>query len=306
MGVNFALLSPHLRQCGRRSWRALYRAAPFLVTCSCSRLLNPPSFASGSGAAAFASASPALLRVATFNIGGDSNLERLAQLVASDPGTRAVDVLLIQELAPGVSTEDLERMGAGLGLAYAHTAERHVGGPNLALLSRYPLEDPEILYLPQFDLGYRSRRRIAIAGSIDVGGERIRFYNVHLDTRIRLHDRIRQMEPVVFGALASQRVIVGGDLNTIRSVPITLPWVPLPLPGFSQAHGLDQHMKSRGFAAPLESVSWTGPLRMRLDAFFARGLEPGDRGAVVFPGFSDHVALWLDLALGSTGNAEAQ
>ncbi|HJS74128.1 MAG TPA: endonuclease/exonuclease/phosphatase family protein, partial [Vicinamibacteria bacterium] len=180
------------------------------------------------------------------------------------------------------------------GLPFAHCAERHVGAPSLGLLSRFPLRDLEILYLPQFDLGYRSRRRIAIAATLAFGGDLIRIYNVHLDTRIRLSERIRQMTPVVEGALASPRAIIGGDVNTIRSIPFMLPWLPLPLPGFSQAPGLDAHMRSLGFETPLENVSWTGPLRMRLDAVFARGLRAGRSGAVPFPGFSDHVALWID------------
>ncbi|MGH9337171.1 MAG: endonuclease/exonuclease/phosphatase family protein, partial [Vicinamibacteria bacterium] len=202
------------------SWRALYRAAPFLMTLSCARLLGPPSFASSPRANESSSGSTNLLRVATFNISGASNLGRLAELVAASSEMRNVDVLMVQELASGVSTQDLENLGAGLGLPFAHTAERHVGAPSLALSSRFPLRDLEILYLPRFDLGYRSRRRIAIAGSVELGGESVRLYNVHLDTRIRLSDRIRQLAPVVEGALSSPRAIVGGDVNTIRSVPV--------------------------------------------------------------------------------------
>ena len=211
--------------------------------------------------------------------------------MAGDAGTREADVLLIQELPNGLSARALEELGSRMGLPFAHTAERHVGAPSLALLSRFPLRDLEILYLPQFDLGYRSRRRIAIAATLPFAGESVRVYNVHLDTRIRLSERIRQLKPVVERALASPRAIVGGDVNTIRSVPLMLPWIPLPLPGFSQAPGLDAHMKSLGFEAPLEHVSWTGPLRMRLDSIFARGLRGGRNGALWLPGFSDHVAI---------------
>jgi endonuclease/exonuclease/phosphatase family metal-dependent hydrolase len=242
------------------------------------------------------------LRVITFNISGAPNLERLAKLVIGDAEMRQADLLLIQELPNGLSARALGELGARMELPFTHTAEQHVGAPSLGLLSRHPVSDLEILYLPRFDLGYRSRRRIAIGATLSLGDRSVRVYNVHLDTRIRLAERIRQMQPVIQRALAWPRSIVAGDVNTIRSIPFTLPWIPLPLPGFDQAPGLDAHMRGLGFETPLEHLSFTGPLRMRLDAVFARGLRPGRHGVVAVPTFSDHVALWIDLAIGETAS----
>jgi endonuclease/exonuclease/phosphatase family metal-dependent hydrolase len=265
---------------------------------SCSRL-QEPSAAEASAAAA--SPTGSRLRVVTFNISGAPDFDRLGELVARDIDTRDADVLLLQELPNGATTASLVELGSKIGLPFAHCAERHVGAPSLGILSRRPLQDLEILYLPRFDLGYRSRRRIAIAATLSFGGDAVRIFNVHLDTRIRLGDRIFQLKPVVDRALASPRAVIGGDVNTIRSLPVMLPWIPLPFPGFSQAPGLDAHMKSLGFETPHENVPWTGPLRMRLDAVFGRGLRAGRAGTVFFPGLSDHVAIWSDWLAAGVG-----
>jgi endonuclease/exonuclease/phosphatase family metal-dependent hydrolase len=283
----------HLR---RRGFAGLF---VFAMAWSCSRY---PESSSPDPSAAVPSPDESRLRVITFNISGAPNLERLAKLVTGDAEMRHADVLLIQELPNGLSARALGELGSRIGLPFAHTAEQHVGAPSLGLLSRHPLSDLEILYLPQFDLGYRSRRRIAIAATLSFEESSVRVYNVHLDTRIRLSERIRQIKPVIDGALAWPRSIVAGDVNTIRSIPFMLPWIPLPLPGFDQAPGLDAHMKGLGFETPLEHLSFTGPLRMRLDAVFARGLRAGRHGVVAVPNFSDHVALWIDLAAGDTAS----
>ena len=104
-----------------------------------------------------------------------------------------------------------------------------------------------------------------------------------------------QLEPVVADALKQPAAIVGGDFNTITSLSSFLPLVPVPVPGFSQATGLDAYMKGKGFATPFTGIGRTHRFPMRLDAVFARGLEVEGFDKETSVDVSDHFPLWVDV-----------
>src|SRR5207245_1611710 len=211
--------------------------------------------------------------------------------VSRTPRLRSADVLLLQEIEQYPDDDRPAALARALGadLVYAPARPAGRGTHGLAILSRLPLRDLAVVALPHHDLVYGNRRRIAPAATVDVGGEPLRIFNIHLDTRLAPEQRMDQLEPVAGLASQATRAVVGGDLNTINSVAPLLPALPVPLPGFSQGPLVDQFMRAHGFAAPLASIGATGPLGMRLDAFYVKGARVEASGKEASVTVSDHV-----------------
>jgi len=238
------------------------------------------------------------LRVVTFNVHYGADVPALAAAMRGNPHLREADVLLLQEIESHPSDDRAAALAQALdlNLAYAPARIEGDGTHGLAILSRYPLSDVEVIRLKKYDLGFRgTRRRIAMAATVEPGGRPVRVYNVHLDTRLTPEERLTQLEPVVAEAERQPEALVGGDFNTINAVSSLLPLVPVPVPGFSQAAGIDAYMRSRGFATPFEKIGRTHRFPMRLDAVYARGVTVEDEGKEMSVDVSDHYPLWVDV-----------
>lgn len=240
------------------------------------------------------------LRVVTFNVHFGADVPALAHALQSNPELRRADVLLLQEIEsyPGDDRAAKLAQDLNLNLVYAPARPEGNGTHGLAILSRYPLSDLEVIRLKHYDMGlggFRARRRIAMAATLHLPGRNVRVYNVHLDTRLTPEERLQQLEPVVEDALNQPAALIGGDFNTINAVTSLLPLVPVPVPGFSQAAGLDAYMKAKGFATPFEKIGRTHHFPMRLDAVYARGLEVEREGKETSVNVSDHFPLWVDI-----------
>jgi endonuclease/exonuclease/phosphatase family metal-dependent hydrolase len=242
--------------------------------------------------------SPETLRVVTYNVDRDLDAERVARSIEGEQEISQADVLMLQEVETSGVTSLPQTLADRLGLSVLYAPARYEGDRThgVALLSRHRLLDPEFVELTRYDLGYRSRRRVALGATVEIGGHRLRLYNTHLDTRLTLSQRVRQMEPLIARSHGVPHAIVGGDVNTIRAVGAFLPLFPLPLPGLGQAGGLDDFMRRHGFETPSASLGATGPLGMRLDAIFTRGLSVSAAGKGR-GGFSDHVPVWVDISV---------
>ena len=243
-------------------------------------------------------ARPDAVRVVTFNVHFGADVPGLARAIRGNPRLNQADILLLQEIESHPGDDRAARLAEALSLnlVYAPARIEGDGTHGLAILSRYPMRDLEVLSLKHYDLGFRgTRRRIAMAATVEMPGRAVRVYNVHLDTRLTPEERLLQLEPVVAEAVKQPAAIVGGDFNTINAVSSLLPLVPVPLPGFSQAAGLDAYMQSKGFAAPFAGIGRTHRFPMRLDAVYARGLKVEGEGKETSVTVSDHFPLWVDL-----------
>jgi endonuclease/exonuclease/phosphatase family metal-dependent hydrolase len=251
------------------------------------------------GSAARDSSAP--LRIVTFNVHYGADVPALVRSVRENPRLRAADVLLLQEIEQHPGDDRPAALAEALGLNVVYAAARPAGNGThgLAILSRLPLRDLEVVGLHQYDLVYSTRRRIALGATVDVDGRPLRIFNVHLDTRLAPEQRMDQLEPVAARASELARAIVGGDLNTINCVTSLLPALPIPFPGYGYEQGpvLDRFMRAHGFTAPLGSIGPTGPLGMRLDALYVKGVRVAGSGKEDTGSVSDHLPLWMDVAL---------
>lgn len=266
-------------------------AAPNLWEPEVQHLLPPPA------------TPPTTLRLVTFNVHSAADLPRLVESIRGNPQLRSADVFFLQEMEsyPPEGTSRAQKLAQALRLNYAYAPARPTedgGTHGLAILSRFPLSDVEVLPLKQYNLAFNTRRRIALAATLDVAGHPLRVYNVHLDTRLNAGQRIEQLRPVVEAARrqAVPTVVIGGDFNTN---PFRWLFHVVPFFRSNQPGALDEWMKENGFAAPVArsgSTSRRFLLRMRLDSFYARGLPVKAFAVEEDTEASDHLPVWMEVA----------
>lgn len=223
----------------------------------------------------------------SLNLAKDASVERIAEELLRTPAVRDADVLLFQEVACAV-----EALGTKMGRHVVWAPAPGASDQGLAILSRWPLENPAVQPLPSYDLRFRSRSRMALSATAVTPNGRVRIWNTHLDTRLNARERLAQLAPVVDSTarFAGPR-IVGGDFN---SNPFYWVGRVLPVPFVeSQVAGLRDYMTARGFttALPVPRATYDFP-RMHLDWVWANGAKPN--GWAIYPmRFSDHHAVWV-------------
>ena len=246
---------------------------------------------------------PPILRLVSYNVHSGRELARLTEAFENQARLRTPDVLLVQEIEshPSEGASRARRLAEALQMNYVYAPARATadgGTHGLAIFSRFPLSDIEILPLKQYELHYNTRQRIALGATITVAGHALRLYNLHLDTRLNSRDRLEQLRPVVEAALAQpvRAVVVGGDFNTN-----SFRWLFHIVPVFpsSQAGAVDALMQEKGFDAPLAAAGATtrkAMLPLRLDSLYTRSLVVQAAGVERSVDASDHAPLWMEIA----------
>jgi endonuclease/exonuclease/phosphatase family metal-dependent hydrolase len=247
---------------------------------------------------------PATLRIASWNVERGADPDALADEIRSSPFLATADILFVQEIEshPNEAASRASHLARALDMTwfYAPSREQDSGTHGLALLSRFVLLAPEVKQLPFVDQPVNARPRIAQRAAVVLGDRTLTLVNVHLDTRLAVTDRIRQLDPAI--ADSPHDALVGGDLNT-------LPWqwvetsVPLmsteAVVGLEQAKIVDDYLRALGFATPIEPSADTHAslFDLRLDALCPRGFAVVDAGVDTTVAGSDHFAIWIDLAV---------
>lgn len=240
---------------------------------------------------------PRQLRVVTYNIHGVDGVE-IARALRSDPQTRDADLVLMQEVSSFGDCSAACAAGKELGFAslFAPGHQQDGGLSGVAILSRWPLRDAQVIELPYQYAVVNSARRVALAATIDTTAGPLRVISVHLENRISPAARVRQLAP----ALAHARgfaglVLIGGDMNTS---PFSWLGHLLPVPTGVQDDRLNASVRAAGLDTPVASGRPTSKwLNMRLDALYTRGLRAAARGVAVNVRASDHLPLWLTVDL---------
>ena len=233
--------------------------------------------------------------VVSYNVHMES-AARIARALEG-PHLRRADLVFLQEIESH-DTEGLSRAGqiaARLGMSYAYAPGyglRAGGSHGVAILSRWPLRDLELVELPRERVVFNSARRVALGATALVPGRALRVYSVHLDNRINPTARRRQLAPVLAAASGSKLpVIIAGDMNTSPFC-----WIGhvVPVPCGHQGDRLEALVRERGFDAPATGSGRTSQwLNMRLDAVYTRGLAARAVGVERSVRVSDHLPLWV-------------
>jgi endonuclease/exonuclease/phosphatase family metal-dependent hydrolase len=245
------------------------------------------------------------LRIASWNV---HKLPDPAALTTALLATREIsraDVVLFQESSSYASepTTRTAQVAEALAMTWAHQPVRDLddgGVQGNGIISRYPLDRVMVRRLPYIEQPYHAQPRGALAADVIVGDKRVRVVSVHLDVRVSISDRIRQLDPAVKDL--DETAIIGGDFNTAPwqwidgLVPLTSSETVL---GTNQAAALDDYMASRRFTGNISPDTVTFPIPgfpMRLDNLYTRDVTVTAAGVESSDG-SDHYPLWIDVDL---------
>ena len=154
----------------------------------------------------------------------------------------------------------------------------------VALLSRVPLADVTRIDLPWHDCAWRPR--LAMAATIELGDQRLRLFNVHIDPHGPLDNQHQQTEAVLVQARQHDGpVVILGDFNTLSK---------------QKAVEIRKLMESHEFSTPLPTklATWRGAgLRFHADWIFVRGLSVGRWGVAKPLNVSDHWPVWAEIVV---------
>jgi len=220
------------------------------------------------------------LRIVTFNIQYARRIDEAIGLLREDPRLRDADVLFLQEMdGPGT-----RRIAEALGMSFlyfpavVHPKVDHDFGN--AIVSRWPIRDGRKVILPHL-ARFSGSQRVAVTGTVDVGGEPVRLYSLHVALPYTVGGKGQrdQLRAVLDDAAGwTGRIIIAGDFNS---------------------HGLGRILARTGYAWPSQHVGSTSG-RFDVDQVFLRGFRlaaPESIGAVrENRGASDHRPVWAVLA----------
>jgi endonuclease/exonuclease/phosphatase family metal-dependent hydrolase len=237
------------------------------------------------------------LHVVTFNthmIPG----ERIAYAILADRALRDADLIVLEEVhreGPGCSGACEVARELGMYAAYAPGHVNGKGTDGVAILSRTPISNTEVIELPGYNVVWNGGRRIALAATIKLDGqEPVTVYAVHLENRLNVCQRRNQMATVLDRARKDHgRVIIAGDFNTS---PFTWLGHVVPILTTTQDDRLEEFVRANGFDTPVVDSGPTSRfIAMKLDAIYTRGWKTVAFATANAKNVSDHLALWAKL-----------
>lgn len=246
------------------------------------------------------------VRVVTFNVHFGKNLAKIVKAFAFNPNLAIADIIFFQEIENRRSQNksQTKQLARALGLNFIYVPSRALsmgrGTHGLAVLSRFPLSGTEAIKLPVYKL-LRMRPRIAIASEVEVFGEKVKIYNVHLNGPLNYSERIKQLQTVIDHlkmGKSGQPVILGGDFNTIPL--ITLANTMIPIFYHNQKRKFNSFLRKNGFQTNCEKAGHTmrrGLVMFQLDGIYPKNARVANFGVERSVKVSDHYPLWADIKI---------
>jgi endonuclease/exonuclease/phosphatase family metal-dependent hydrolase len=223
---------------------------------------------------------------------------QIADALTAWTESRTIDILLLQEVGDGSfdGAAFVSALSARLGFHSVYAAANVMGDGHtqgLAIVSRYPLDDVRVLPLTYHHLRFKSRCRIALAGTAASTSGPVHVVNVHLDTRINSKERVAQLAPVL-DALDGDATpqLIGGDFNTLNIFWIRTMWPLVYLQ--KQTVAVAERLAVGGFHTPFKGTPATFKflhLPLRLDWLYLKRLTPLDWSVDTIP-LTDHRGVW--------------
>jgi endonuclease/exonuclease/phosphatase family metal-dependent hydrolase len=220
-----------------------------------------------------------ILRVTTWNLHFGEDVNKVIATLKTAGELQASDLLLFQEIdAEGVKkiAKELRYMYIYFPTVFSHQRQKEYG---IAILSKWPIDNPEKILLPNWFPGWVENRYAARA-VVSVGGKEITVCNVHLDV-VWMESQGRFLTRLI--GRESYATILGGDFNTWRSSSI------VSLTDSLQTIGLERMTKGTGHTFE------TNALKFTLDHIFS--LEGMEYTAGVYhqTDASDHFPVWVEI-----------
>jgi endonuclease/exonuclease/phosphatase family metal-dependent hydrolase len=224
------------------------------------------------------------LTVVSYNIGFARNIDQAVLEIKDIKSQKELDIILLQEMDE-VGTEQIARK---LQMNYIYfpaaiepTYDKNFGN---AILSRWPITNPQKLILPHKSFSNRMNR-IATRATVRIPGIDILVYSIHTESVFTLPQYRKDQHKVVIDNidLEARLVIVGGDFNSYTETAV---------------EELEEDYKQAGFRRASEG---SGPtvvkygIEMSVDHIFTKGFIVEEAEELAGATASDHLPIWVTL-----------
>lgn len=224
------------------------------------------------------------LTVVSYNIWFGDNIDQAMSELREIESQRALDIVLLQEM----DESGTEQIARELQLNYVYfpaaiepTYDENFGN---AILSRWPILDPQKLILPHKSLSNRMNR-IATRATVQIQGMDILVYSVHTESVFTLPKFRKEQYTAILQDMDPEAgfVIVGGDFNSFTQTAVE------EIEQSYQDAGLSRVSRDSG-----HSVVKFG-IRLSTDHIFAKGFMVEEAGTLAGATASDHVPIWVTM-----------
>lgn len=230
------------------------------------------------------------IKVVSFNIKFSEKINKAMEQLEEDDLKNA-DIILLQEmdnLGVGKIANTLE-----YNYVYYPASIKHCKDFGNAILTKWPIKNPQKIILPHLDLP-KKRQRIAVAATVVINNIEIGVYSVHLGTTLKKSQREEQVETIIraISSAGIKHCVVGGDFNTYNGAHIKAIIALLEEDGFEHASKhIDWTFKYNILFIPVKKSA--------LDHIFTRGMKTLHNYGRVRNNkkASDHLPIWIELEL---------
>lgn len=224
------------------------------------------------------------LLVVSYNIRYAKEIEQAIEELKTSAELANADVVLLQEMDESATAEIADALDTNF--VYFPAAIHANNGKNFgtAILSRWPLSDPEKIILPHASLGEEMIRTTTKA-TAEIHGQPVDLFSTHIETIVAPPwHRMNQVQTLAdVSAETLPCAIVGGDFNTVFGPEIS--WMANT---FEQA-GFDHASAEVGPTVSRFNVDAAA------DHIFTRGFEVLEAGKENDASASDHLPVWVRL-----------
>jgi len=223
--------------------------------------------------------------VVSWNIQFGLEAAAAAEALLVVPDLRSADIVLLQEMDESGTELIARTIGANCVFASLRPHRQTGRAFGNAVLSRWPLSDPDVAELSHKSV-VQGHERLVVGASVAIGDTSVTACSVHTEVpTLSPPKRRRQFDEI---AAATERwapgpLTVGGDFNTITGKGVA---------------AVDRAMRAVGATRASAAASTTlrrGGREFPLDHIYTRDLEPLDCGVVEGLSASDHRPLWVRL-----------
>lgn len=232
------------------------------------------------------------IRLVSWNIQFGVEVAAATRELAEHPDLRDADIILLQEMDE-VGTAALAE-SLSLNYVYGAPGVHKQTGRNFgnAVLSPWPVGAPDVVLLP-YKSAVNGQERVLVHTVVTVDGEPIDVGSVHTEVpSLSSPKRLRQFDQIGLAARSwsSERLIVGGDFNTITRRGVRAVAERMAVVGATRVtEGVGPTLRRRG-------------QEFSLDHVFVSGLDRIAAGVVAGSDASDHRPLWVTLQAPEAGD----
>ncbi len=224
------------------------------------------------------------LTVVSYNIWFGDNIDQAMSELREIESQRALDIVLLQEM----DESGTEQIARELQLNYVYfpaaiepTYDENFGN---AILSRWPILDPQKLILPHKSLSNRMNR-IATRATVQIQGMDILVYSVHTESVFTLPKSRKEQYTAILQDMDPEAgfVIVGGDFNSFTQTAVE------EIEQSYEDAGLSRVSRDSGHSVVKFGIG------LSTDHIFAKGFMMEQAGTLAGATASDHVPIWVTM-----------